>query len=293
MWTINRYPAFWLIPALLPVVLMTVYPIGHALWTSLHSVMILFPGEPFVGLDNYLRVVSSDYFLDALRNSLVFTLCAAPLVVLFGVLIALFLQRRFAGSQIVRSVVLLPWVLPGAISAVLWVWVFHPSFGILNNILLNFGLIETSIPWLTSPRTALAAVVVAHVWTQVPFAVVLLMAALSTINGETLEAAAIDCPNPLKRFRYIIFPEIKSMIVVLLVYNALTAFTTYDLVYAMTGGGPGTATTLLSFQIWRESFSMYDFGAGSAVAFIVVGISAILIVAITRALPSDLFAERA
>ena len=82
------------------------------------------------------------------------------------------------------------------------------------------------------------------------------------------------------------------MIVVLIVYNALTAFTTYDLVYAMTGGGPGTATTLLSFQIWRESFSMYDFGAGSAVAFIVVAISAVLIVAITRALPSDLFAER-
>ena len=82
------------------------------------------------------------------------------------------------------------------------------------------------------------------------------------------------------------------MIVVLLVYNALTAFTSYDLVYAMTGGGPGTATTLLSFQIWQESFSMYDFGAGSAVAFIVVAISAVLIVAITRALPSDLFAER-
>lgn len=291
MWTINRYPAFWLIPALLPVVLMTVYPIGHALWTSLHSVVILFPGEPFVGLDNYLRVITSNYFQDALRNSLVFTLCAAPLVVLFGTLIALFLQRRFHGCQVVRSVVLLPWVLPGAISAVLWVWVFHPSFGILNNILLDIGLIDASIPWLTSPRTALGAVIVAHVWTQIPFAVVLLMAALSTINGETLEAAAIDCPNPLKRFRYIIFPELKSMIVVLLVYNALTAFTTYDLVYAMTGGGPGTATTLLSFQIWRESFSMYDFGAGSAAAFIVVGISAMLIVAITRALPSDLFAE--
>ena len=118
------------------------------------------------------------------------------------------------------------------------------------------------------------------------------MAALSAINSETLEAAAIDCRSALKRFRYIVFPEIKAMIVVLLVYNALTAFTSYDLVYAMTGGGPGTATTLLSFQIWRESFSMYDFGAGSAVAFIVVAISAVLIVAITRALPSDLFEER-
>ncbi len=291
MWTINRYPGFWLLPALLPVILMTVYPIGHALWTSLHEVMILFPGEPFIGLKNYERVVRGDYFPMALRNSLVFTLISAPIVVVFGTLIALFLQRRFVGSQVVRSVVLLPWVLPGAISAVLWVWVFHPSFGFLNGLMQDVGMIDAPIGWLTNPRTALGAVIVAHVWTQIPFAIVLMMAALATINPETLEAAAIDCRSPLNRFRYVIFPEIKAMIVVLLVYNALTAFTSYDLVYSMTGGGPGTATTLLSFQIWRESFSMYDFGAGSAVAFIVVVISAVLIVAITKALPSDLFSE--
>jgi ABC-type sugar transport system permease subunit len=291
MWTSNRFPGLWLLPALLPVILMTVYPIGHALWTSLHEVMLLFPDQAYVGLKNYQRVVASNYFGDALRNSLVFTLLAAPLVVVLGTLIALFLQRRFLGSGFVRSIVLLPWVLPGAISAVLWVWVFHPSFGILNGIMRQLGLIDASIPWLTNSHTALLAVAAAHVWTQIPFAVILLMAALSAINSETLEAAAIDCRNPLKRFRYIIFPEIKSMIVVLLVYNALIAFTSYDLVYAMTGGGPGTATTLLSFQIWRESFSMYDFGAGSAVAFIVVIISAVLIAAITRALPSDLFAS--
>lgn len=291
MWTIKHYPGSWLVPALLPVVLMTAWPIGHAFWTSLHGVMLLFPGEPFVGLKNYARVITSNYFLDALKNSLVFTVFSAPLVVIFGTLVALFLQNRFFGSGVVRSVVLLPWVLPGAISAVLWVWVFHPSFGILNGILLDLGLIRHSIPWLTQPSTALAAAIVAHVWTQIPFAVVLLMAALSAINGETLEAAAIDCRNPFRRFRHVVFPEIKAMIVVLLVYNALTAFTSYDLVYAMTGGGPGTATTLLSFQIWRESFSMYDFGTGSAVAFIVVGISALMIVAITRAMPSDLFSE--
>ena len=291
MWTANRFPGPWLIPALLPVVLMTIYPIGYALWTSLHSVMILFPDEPFVGVANYVRVLTGNYFLTALQTSLLFTLYAAPSVVLIGTLIALFLQRRFFGSQVLRSIVLLPWVLPGAISAVLWVWVFHPSFGMLNGLLLDLGLVETSIPWLTNPRTALVSVAIAHVWTQIPFAVVLVMAALATINVETVEAAAIDCRNPLKRFAFVTFPEIKSMIVVLLVYNSLIAFTSYDLVYAMTGGGPGTATTLLSFQIWRESFSMYDFGAGSAVAFIVVLISAVMIVAITKALPSDLFAS--
>jgi len=291
MWTTNRFPALWLLPALLPVALMTIYPVAHALWTSLHSVTLLFPDQPFNGLNNYRTVVGSNYFRDALTNSLLFTLLAAPLVAILGTLVALFLQRRFFGSRLVRSVVLLPWVLPGAVSAVLWIWVFHPSFGILNGMLRSVGAIDGSIQWLTSPKLALAAVTVAHVWTQIPFAVVLVMAALAAINRETLEAASIDCRSPFKRFRHVVFPEIKSMIVVLIVYNALTAFTSYDLVYAMTGGGPGTATTLLSFQIWRESFSMYDFGAGSAAAFIVAAISAVLIVAIARALPSDLFED--
>jgi ABC-type sugar transport system permease subunit len=291
MWTIKRYPAVWLLPALLPVALLTIYPVLDALWTSLHQVMILFPGEPFVGLDNYRTVVTGDYFGVALLNSLLFVLFSAPLAVVLGMATALFLHQRFFGATIIRSVVLLPWVLPGAISAVLWIWVFHPSFGVINEGLRTFGLISASIPWLTNPKLAFASTIVAHVWTQIPFAVVLLMAALATINSETIEAAEMDGATAWQRFAYVIFPQIKAMVVVLLVYNALTAFTTYDLVYAMTGGGPGTATTLLAFQIWRESFSMYDFGAGSAVAFIVVAISAVMIVAIVRALPSDLFAE--
>jgi ABC-type sugar transport system permease subunit len=293
MWTINRFPAAWLVPVLLPVMALTLFPVGHALWTSLHQVQLLFPGEPFVGLDNYRAVVTGEYFGVALRNSLLFTLFSAPLTVALGTAAALFLQRDFFGVQALRSIILLPWVLPGAISAVLWTWMFHPSWGVINGVLMKLGLIHHSIGWLTEPGLAFVSVVVAYTWTQIPFSVVLVMAALSAINPETVEAARIDGSTALQRFTLVIFPQIKAIIVVLLVYNALTAFTAYDLVYAMTGGGPGTATTLLSFQIWKESFSMYDFGAGAAVAFIVVAISAAMIVAITKALPSDLFEDEA
>jgi len=291
MWTTSRFPAHWLLPALLPVAILTVYPVAHALWTSLHQVMLLFPGNDWVGLDNYVNVVTGPYFATALKNSLYFTLFSAPIVVLIGGATALFLNRDFPGATALRSIMLLPWVLPGAISAVLWVWVFHPSWGVINSILRNLGLIDSSIPWLTNPKLAFVSVTVAHIWTQIPFTVVLLLAALSTLNPELTEAAKIDGATPTQRFRHVVFPHIKAMVVVLLIYNALTAFTSYDIVYAMTGGGPGTATTLLSFHIWKESFSMYDFGAGSAVAFIVVVISAALILAITKALPSDLFAD--
>jgi ABC-type sugar transport system permease subunit len=263
----------------------------QALWTSLHQVMLLFPGEDWVGLDNYRNVITGEYFGVALKNSLLFTLFSAPLVVVIGTATALFLNREFGGVAVLRSIVLLPWVLPGAISAVLWVWIFHPSWGVINSLLRRLELIDRSIPWLSNPDLAFLSVAVAHVWTQLPFTIVLVMAALSTLNKEVMEAAELDGATSAQRFAHIVFPHIKAILVVLLIYNALTAFTTYDIVYAMTGGGPGTATTLLSFQIWKESFSMYDFGAGSAVAFIIVAISALLIVAITKALPSDLFAD--
>jgi multiple sugar transport system permease protein len=291
MWTTSRFPGLWVLPVLVPVAVFTIFPVARALWTSLHQVMLLFPGEDFVGLDNYVNVITGEYFGVALKNSLLFTAFAAPVVVVLGTATAIFLNREFFGVGALRSIVLLPWVLPGAISAVLWVWVFHPSWGVINSVLRKLGLIESSIPWLTSPDLAFFSVIVAHVWTQIPFTVVLMMAALSTLNPELTEAARIDGATSPQRFRFVVFPHIKSIAVVLLIYNALTAFTSYDIVYAMTGGGPGTATTLLSFHIWKESFSMYDFGAGSAVAFIVVLVSALLILAITKALPSDLFED--
>lgn len=286
------YPWLWVAPALLPVLVFTLYPVGQAVWTSLHNVQLLFPDVTWAGGDNYLRVVASGYFVDALLNSLKMVAVAAPAVVILGTLVALLLTRSFFGRGVVRAVILLPWALPGAITAVLWVWVFNPSWGVLNGLLRWLGLIDRSIPWLTDPNLAFASVAVAHIWSQIPFSVVLVMAALATLSREMLEAATVDGANALQRFGYVVFPQIRSIIVVLLVYNALIAFTTYDVVYAMTGGGPGTATTLLSFQIWRESFSMYDFGTGSAVAFIVVAISGLMIFAIVRALPSDLFEDR-
>jgi len=291
MWKIERFPALWVLPVLLPVAAFTIFPIAHAFWTSLHQVSLLFPVVEFVGLDNYVGVITGQYFVRALKNSLLFTVCAAPAVVVLGTAVAIFLKREFFGVEVLRSLVLLPWVLPGAISAVLWVWVFNPSWGVINSVLRNLGLIHSEIPWLTQPTLAFVSVTVAHVWTQIPFTVILMMATLSTLNPELTEAATIDGATRLQRARFIVLPHIKSIAVVLLIYNALTAFTSYDLVYAMTGGGPGTATTLLSFQIWKESFSMYDFGAGAAVTFIVVTISAFLIVAITKALPGAIFKD--
>jgi multiple sugar transport system permease protein len=289
----DRYPLAWVLPALGLVLLFTLYPVADAFYRSLHRVIVIFPGEPFVGLENYRQIVTGPAFWEALHNTVAFAAISAPLIVLAGFAIARLLLARFRGRAVVRAVVILPWVLPGAISAVIWMWVFHPSWGLLNLLLYQLGLIDRYIPWLTDPRLARLSVVVAFVWTQFPFAAILIMAGLTMIERDLYDAAEVDGANLWQRFRYITFPSLRPVFIILLIYHSLVALTSYDLVYAMTAGGPGTATTLLSFRIWQESFSMMNFGTGSAVAFILVLLSLAFMAAIIKALPAELLPRRA
>jgi ABC-type sugar transport system permease subunit len=287
----DRYPIPWLAPVLLPVLLFTIYPIAQAFYTSLHRVIVILPIQPFVGLENYREVILSPAFRDALGNTIAFAAVTAPIVILVGYGAARLLLARFRGRALLRAMVILPWVLPGAISAVVWMWILHPSWGILNLVLYEAGLISRYIPFLTDPWLARLSVVVAFVWTQFPFAAILIMAALSAIDRTLYDAALVDGAGPWQRFRYITFPSIKPILVVLAVYQSLVALTSYDLAYALTAGGPGTATTLLSFEIWKESFSMMDFGTGSAVGFILVVLSLAFMIAIMKALPTAIIGQ--
>ncbi|GAH93087.1 unnamed protein product, partial [marine sediment metagenome] len=150
------------------------------------------------------------------------------------------------GRGIVRAVVLLPWAMPGTISGIIWLWIFHGQWGILNGLLYRLGIIEAYIQWVNEPILAKFSVMVAHIWIQIPFASVLLMAALTTINKEIYEAAEVDGASAARRLFSITIPSIKGMLLITLIYEFIMGLTTYDVTYAMTGGGPGGATTLLS-----------------------------------------------
>ena len=289
----ERYPIAWVLPALGLVLLFTLYPAADALYRSLHQVIAIFPQEPFVGLDNYRQVVTGPAFWEALRNTVAFAAVTAPLAVLAGFFTARLLLTPFRGRALVRATVILPWVLPGAISAVIWIWVFHPSWGLFNLLLYEIGLIDRYIPWLTDPRLARLTVVVAFVWTQFPFAAVLIMAGLTMIERDLYDAAKVDGATPWQRFVHVTFPK-----------PAAGLHDPFDL--PRPGGadelrpglrhdrrGPRTATTLLSFRIWQESFSMMNFGTGSAIAFILVLLSLAFMAAIIKALPADLLPRRA
>jgi ABC-type sugar transport system permease subunit len=191
----------------------------------------------------------------------------------------------------VRAVVLLPWAMPGAVSGIVWVWIFHGRWGILNALLQQVGIIKSYIEWLSNPTLAKVTVMVAHIWTQIPFASVLLMAALSIINKELYEAAEVDGAGPARKLFSVTIPQVKGMMTVALIYELIMGLTSYDLTYAMTGGGPGGATTLLSYFIWAESFKMLQLGRGAALGVIMALITLILILAIMRAVPGELSVE--
>jgi ABC-type sugar transport system permease subunit len=287
----SRYPIEWLFPVVILVFLFTAFPVGYAIWNSLHQILLVLPTTPFVGLKNYKEVLTSPYFKEALLNTLLFTVTTAPATVIISLGIARLLLTKFFGRAVLRPVVLLPWAMPGSVAGILWLWIFHGQWGLLNGFLLKFGIIKNYIPWLMDARLAKLSVSIAHIWTMVPFATILLMAALTTISKEIYDAAAVDGAGPFRRLVSITLPQIKGMLIITLIYECIMGLTSYDTVYSMTAGGPGGATTLLSYFIWAEAFKLLNFGTGAALGVIMAVITFALIIAILKAIPSDIMVK--
>src|SRR5215216_805136 len=273
-------------PAVLLVAAFTLYPFASALYTSTQlSSPIL--EEKFVGLQNYRDVIISSYFLDAVKTTSLFTAVAVPVLVVLGVLVAVLLNEPFFGNGFLRAGMLLPWAIPAAAAGVIWKWVFLDDSGALNVSLYSLGIIDDYIPWLTTPGLARMAVVVVFIWTQLPLVGILLLAALQAVPDDLYDAAAVDGASALGRFRHVTLPGIRPMLVIVTVYEVLVALATFDLTYSLTGGGPGTATTLLTYFIWSETFNQLNFGQGAALAIVIALVSLVAIFVILRALPEE------
>jgi ABC-type sugar transport system permease subunit len=287
----SRYPIEWLFPVLILVFLFTAFPVGYAIWNSLHRILLVLPTQPFVGLKNYKDVITSIYFREALFNTLFFTVTTAPVTVIVSLGIARLLLTKFYGRIILRPVVLLPWAIPGSVAGILWLWIFHGQWGLLNGFLLKLGIINNYIPWLMNSRLAKFSASVTHIWTQVPFATILLIAALTTIPKDIYEASQVDGAGAFRRLFSITIPQIKGMLIITLIYECIMGLTSYDAIYSLTGGGPGGATTLLSYYIWAESFKLLNFGNGAALGVIMAVLTFVLIMAILKAIPTDILVK--
>ena len=276
------------IPTLLTLALVLAYPIYYAAYLSFHKVSLaeLRRGIfPFVGFANYERILTDPLFLVALKNTMIFTAFSVTTEILLAVAIALLIdQKHIWTSRVTKFLILVPYAVPPIANGLIWSFIYSFEYGFLNRILFTTGLTDHAINWAGNPTTALFAVSIPYIWRTLPFAILLIHAALQGISAEYYEAASVDGAGAFQRFWHITLPLLRPIIVVILVLRTSFAFAVFDEVLAITQGGPGDATWVASWYSYKKGFSPpFDIGLGSASAYIlalIVGLFAIAYVKI-------------
>lgn len=258
----------WLLlaPALASILLVALFPLGWTVWESLHLHDLRMPwlGRPFVGLDNYADALRDRRFLEALAHTAFFAVTTLTLELLLGLALALVLHQAFRGRGLVRAAVLLPWAIPTVVAGLLARFIFQARGG------------GDAIVWLADARLAWVPVILADVWKTTPFVALLLLAGLQNIPADLYEAAALDGAGPWARFRRITLPLLRPALMVALIFRTLDAFRVFDLVYVLTGGGPGTATEPIALYAFNALLQDLRFGYGAAVSVLIFLVTFIL-----------------
>lgn len=289
-----NYEARWgwglLFPSLVVIGALSIVPLARAIYSSFRQTSPLLPPK-FIGLDNYRAVIESGAFLSAWGVTLLFTAITVVMTTLMAMLSASALNTKFMGSSIIKPLVLLPWAVPGVIAGVMWRWMFNNNYGAINTIFYYLGIIDQYVYWLSKPTLALLAACIAQTWSLLPLSIILIMAALQNISEEQYEAARLDGANSLQLYRYVTFPHIRTSVVIVALYNCLMGLTAYDIVYSLTAGGPGSATSVVSYFTWSISFTHLNIGQGAALATIIALVSIVFIIGILRTLPKGALSD--
>ena len=270
----RNWGRYWFVaPALLFMLVTMVYPIIDNVRMSLYDVNVgtfLSNTAPFVGLDNYTRVITDPAFQKAAVTTVIFTIGSLFFQFVIGFALALLFNKSFPGNGLLRALLLLGWMLPSVVSGSIFRWSFDGGMGIINYILQTIGVLHQPIYWLNDPNTALLATIFANIWVGIPFNMILLLPGLQSIPQSFYEAAAIDGANGRQSFRHVTLPLMRPVILSVLLLGIIYTFKAFDIVYVMTGGGPVDATTLLTIYVYKLSFSFFRFGDGSAAAILLL-----------------------
>ncbi|ASU78341.1 sugar ABC transporter permease [Actinopolyspora erythraea] len=248
-------------------------------------------GSPFVGLDNYVGLLTDPIFGTAVLNTVLFTVGSLAPQFAIGLGLAVFFQRRFPLSGVLRGLLLLPWLLPLVVSGAVFRWIYDEGFGVLNQLLLGLHLISDPVPWLSSTRYALLSAIIANVWVGVPFNLVILHSGLQAVPGSLYEAAALDGAGPWQRFRHITLPLLRPVIAIVLMLGLIYTLKVFDMIMILTGGGPANASETLTTWSFALSFEEFDFGQGAAVGNILIVIALVFALFYLRSI-RDTFQSR-
>ena len=272
----RRFAGYSLIaPAVLILIITFAVPLLYSFIISISDSNAIVANKfELVGLKNYISVLQNSKFQSALFHTCFFVITTIILEFIIGFIVALLLYRETAGSKFFKLIFAVPLMVAPVVSGLQWRWLFADQYGIINHLLSKIG-IEAPL-WFTSAQTSWVTIIVANLWLAAPFVILVLLAGLGGLSEEMNEAAEIDVANKWQVFRSIILPQLKPTILIILVIRLTDAFRIYDLIYILTGGGPGGKTEVLSTYIYKRIFTDWDFGRGSAASFIVMVIICLL-----------------
>lgn len=282
----------WLLvsPALAVVLAVSLVPIAATVWEAMHRNDLRLPwlGRPFVGLDNFAEAAGDPRFAAAVLHTVGFALVSVPLELLLGLTVALIMHRAVRGRGLIRMTALLPWAVPTVVAALVWRFMFDAQAGVVTDTLRRLSLVGPAFDWLVHPVAAWVPVVLADVWKTTPFVAILLLAGLQTIDPALDEASRMDGAGSVRRFFTITLPLLAPALVVAGAFRVLDALRLFDLVYVMTGGGPGTSTEPLSLYAFIALTQRLRFGYGSALSVTVFLLTFVFALIAVRALGRSL-----
>ncbi len=256
-------------PAVLFAALVVVYPLVNCLILSTKQYFLVDPDNvKFIGLKNFVNLFSDKQFLAASSVTAIWTVVIVLFQLLLGLGISLVLNRHFFGRGFVRGVVLIPWVTTPVLVALMWVLMYDGNYGVFNDLLMKFGIIQNKVPWLSQISTALICVMIVMIWTGVPFFVLMLLASLQSIPLELYESASVDGASCIKKFFYITLPLIMPTLLITTLLRIIWVSNNVDVLNVMTGGGPGYATQTLSLYAYLTAQKSYNFGYASSMAVV-------------------------
>jgi trehalose/maltose transport system permease protein len=277
----RRLAWYLIVPAVFVVFLVIGYPLIQVLLYSVLKYKLdgVTPAS-FVGLSNYLFILTDPDFWLAVQNTLIFSVCSVTLECVLGLAVALVANSKFKGRSILRVAILIPWAIPTVVSSKIWAWMFNDIYGVVNVLLINFHLISQKIAFLATPATALPVIIAVDVWKTTPFMALLLLAGLGLIPGDLYEAASIDGASKIRQFFSLTLPLVMPTLLVALIFRTLDALRVFDIFYVMVGGQGNMATMAIYNQQWLVSF--LDAGVGSAASVIILVIIMVFVVLYTR-----------
>ena len=274
-------------PALLTLVAVIGYPIVRSVLLSFQDAKLTAGaiGTAWVGLGNYQKLPDDEAFSIALRNSAFFTVCEVILVVVIALLTAMLLNTPQGRKPFFTTILLIPWVIAPVANAVLWKWILHANYGVLNAIVVGLGISERPINWLGTPETALRMLLLADIWKSIPFIALLLLAGLQNIPNYLYKAARLDGATAWQQFRFVTLPGLRTPLALAVILQTIWSFKVFDLIFVLTKAGPADGTLLLNFLAYRVSFNFLDFGYGAAIAnviFLIMFVLAVVFIKVLR-----------